>query len=154
MTRLGEEYGTRIALRARLEELGFAATLEEIDRIRMLHSDEAILRALEAANERPQAVHFLGDLLASVRRGALDPRQQPNGIGGDGVIRHGRQVPGQAIPTVNTAPTSVTLTLIICDRSALEQEVMKALTSSDDLQRAIERLLPRGKLTVVKDGGT
>jgi len=151
MTRPGEDYGARIAMRARLEELGFAATLEEIDRIRMLHSDEAILRALESANERPQAVHFLGDLLASVRRTPFDSRQPRKGIGDGSVVRHGSHLPGEAVPSVNTAQMPVTLTLIICDRSTLEQEVMKALTSSD-LQHAVERLLPRGKLTVVKDG--
>lgn len=61
-------YADRTIVRTRLQELGLEASLEEVDRLRQIHSENAIQRALDAAPTNPRTKAFLADLLAKVRK--------------------------------------------------------------------------------------
>ena len=77
------DYAELISLHTRLVELGFSATLDEIERMRSTHSAEAIERALDEVDKTPGARLFLANLISCVRSDtskASAPRRQLSAV--------------------------------------------------------------------------
>ena len=78
---MSDPYPELTGTQTRLVELGFAATLDEIGRMRELHSADAIERSLKAAADNAGARQFLSNLIGRIRADAAKvdvmPRQEP-----------------------------------------------------------------------------